>query len=148
MVPPISLLRLRYQSFRASPIEPFPTRQVVFRPVIDIRLLWNGHSTKYRVLIDSGADYCIFHAEVAEVLGIPLTSGKKMTFYGTSGAAQLAYFHEVQIEAAGWPIDLYCGFSSEMQSLPYGLLGQTGFFDQFKIEFDYQNKRIEIKQKR
>jgi hypothetical protein len=143
-----SLLRLNYRSFRVEPIEPFPNRQVIFRPVTDIRLIWNGHSTLYRVLIDSGADYCVFHSDVADVLGIPLTSGKKLTFYGTGGTPQVAYFHEIQIEIGGWPMDLYCGFSSEMKSLPYGILGQTGFFDLFKVEFDYKGRRIELKPKR
>lgn len=148
MALPTSLLRLNYQSFRAAPIEPFPTRQLIFRPVIDIRLLWNNHSTQYRVLIDSGADYCIFHSDMADVLGVPVHQGKKLTFYGTGGTPQVAYFHTIQIEISGWLMNLYCGFSSEMQSLPYGILGQTGFFDTFKIEFDYQNKRIELKPKR
>lgn len=85
---------------------------------------------------------------MAEILGISVTKGKKMIFYGTSGTAQIAYFHTIQIELGGWPMDLYCGFSSDMKSLPYGLLGQTGFFDRFKIEFDYQAKRIELKPKR
>lgn len=148
MAPPTSLLRLNYRAFRAIPIEAFPSRQVVFRPVIDIRMLWNHQSTRYRVLIDSGADFCIFHSDVAEVLKIPVVKGKKMTFYGTGGTPQKAYFHDVQIEIAGWPMKLYCGFSYDMQSLPYGILGQTGFFDRFKIEFDYQGKRIELKPKR
>lgn len=143
-----SLLRLRYQTFRAEPLEAFPHRQVVSRPVIDVRLLWNHTSTQYRVLIDSGADFCIFHSDVAEVLEIPVVKGKKMTFYGTGGNPQTAYFHTVQIEVGGWPMDLYCGFSYEMRSLPYGLLGQTGFFDRFIVTFDYATKRIELKPKR
>ncbi len=148
MAPLTSLLRLNYQTFHAAPLEAFSNRNVVLRPVIDVRLLWNHQSTQYRVLIDSGADFCIFHSEVAEVLEIPVTRGKQITFYGTSGTPQVAYFHDIQIEVGGWPMDLYCGFSSDMKSLPYGILGQTGFFDQFKIEFDYQAKRIELKPKR
>lgn len=148
MALPISLLRFSYQSFHAEPIEAFPQRRVVFRPVIDVRLLWNNESTRYRVLIDSGADFCIFHSEVADVLKIPVTSGKRLMFYGTGGTPQTAYFHNVHIEVGGWLMELYCGFSWDMQSLPYGLLGQTGFFDRFKIEFDYQSKRVELKPRR
>lgn len=70
-----------------------------------------------------------------------------MTFYGTGGTPQVAYFHTIQMEIGGWPMELYCGFSYDMKTLPYGILGQTGFFDRFKIEFDYQNKRIELKPK-
>lgn len=142
-----SSLRLAYKSFPATPLDPFPTRQFVHRPVVDIFLLFDNKSIKYQVLIDSGADFCIFHAEMADILGIPVSQGKKMTFYGTSGTPQVAYFHNIQIVLGGWPMDLYCGFSSDMKSLPYGLLGQTGFFDRFKIDFDYQGKRIEIRPK-
>ncbi len=145
---PISSLRVAYKSFPATPLDPFPNRQFVHRPVIDILLVFDQKSIEYQVLIDSGADFCIFHTETAEILGIPVTQGKKMTFYGTGGSAQTAYFHNVQIEVGGWSMDLYCGFSSDMKSLPYGLLGQTGFFDRLNIEFDYKNKRIELKPKR
>lgn len=110
--------------------------------------MFDKKSIEYGVLIDSGADFCIFHTEMAEILGIPVEKGKKITFYGTGGTPQTAYFHDVEIEIAGWPMELYCGFSYDMKSLPYGILGQTGFFDRFKIEFDYQAKRIELKPKR
>lgn len=143
-----SSLRVAYKSFPATPLEPFPNRQFVHRPVVDILLTFDRRSVEYQVLIDSGADFCIFHTEMADILGIPVAQGKKMTFYGTGGSPQTAYFHEVQIELGGWPMKLYCGFSSDMKSLPYGLLGQTGFFDRFKIEFDYQGKRIELKPRR
>lgn len=143
-----SSLRVGYKSFPASPLEPFPNRQFVHRPVIDIFLVFDKKSIEYQVLIDSGADFCIFHTEMADILGISVAKGKKITFYGTGGTPQTAYFHDVQIEIAGWPMDLYCGFSYDMESLPYGILGQTGFFDRFKIEFDYCTKRIELKPKR
>lgn len=145
---PTSLLRLSYKTFPAKPIEPFPNRTSVTRPVVDILLLFDKKSVKYSALIDSGADYCIFHAEMADLLGLEVKKGEKLTFFGTSGEPQIAYFHTVQIELAGWSMELYCGFSYDMQSLPYGILGQTGFFDRFKLEFDYVNKRIELKPKR
>ncbi len=110
--------------------------------------MFNKKSIEYQALIDSGADFCIFHTEIAHILGIPVVDGKKLTFHGTSCTPQTAYFHTVQIEIGGWPMELYCGFSSDMKSLPYGLLGQTGFFDRFKVAFDYQGKRIEITPKK
>lgn len=143
-----SSLRVAYKSFPASPLEPFPNRQFVHRPVVDIFLTFDKKSVEYGALIDSGADFCIFHTEMAEILGIPVAKGRKITFYGTGGTPQTAYFHNVEIEIGGWPMELYCGFSYDMKSLPYGILGQTGFFDQFKIEFDYHAKRIELKPKR
>lgn len=147
-MPLTSSLRVAYKSFPASSLEPFPNRQFVHRPVVDILLTFDKKSVEYQALIDSGADFCIFHTEMAEILGIPIINGKKITFFGTGGTPQTAYFHNVQIELGGSSMDLYCGFSSDMKSLPYGILGHIGFFDQFKIEFDYQAKRIELKPKR
>lgn len=142
---PTSSLRLSYKTFPALPIEPYPNRNSVTRPVVNILLLFNSQSVKYSALIDSGADYCIFHAEMTDLLQLDVKKGKKLTFYGTSGEPQTAYFHKINIELGGWLMDLYCGFSYDMKSLPYGILGQTGFFDRFKVEFNYQIKRIELK---
>ena len=144
----MSSIRFSYQSSPSQRLEAFPNRQMVFRPVIDARVLFNGSSARYKVLIDSGADFCIFHAEIGELLGVPIKDGKKLTFFGTSGSPQVAYFHDIQLELGGHVMDLYCGFSYDMKPLPYGLLGQTGFFDRFKVELDYSNKRIELKVKR
>lgn len=146
---PTSSVRFEYQTFPATPNAAFPNRAAARRPVINIRLIFNGKAVKYPVLIDSGADFCIFHAEVAEdILGLPVKTGKKVIFYGTGGISQTAYFHTILIELGGYEMDLYCGFSYKMKKLPYGLLGQTGFFDKFKVELDYQSKHIELKPKR
>jgi hypothetical protein len=87
----------------------------------------------------------MFHAEIGDLLKIPVRSGGKLTFHGTSGTAQNAFFHTIHYELGGWDMECYAGFSYEMKSMPYGLLGQTGFFDQFRIEFDYRKQRMEIK---
>ncbi|MCJ7739876.1 retropepsin-like domain-containing protein [Candidatus Microgenomates bacterium] len=146
---PTSSLKFDYLLFPAAPNEAFPHRSYAKRPVINIKLLFDDKTVKYPVLIDSGADFCIFHAEIArDLLNLPVKKGKKLIFYGTGGIAQTAYFHNIQIDLCGYEIDLFAGFSFDMEKLPYGILGQTGFFDRFKIEFDYQGKRIEIKSKR
>jgi hypothetical protein len=36
----------------------------------------------YWALIDSGADYSIFHADIGEILELDIRSGKKETFGG------------------------------------------------------------------
>lgn len=146
MVPTCSL-KFDYQVFPSTPNEAFPQRRTVRRPVITIRLVFNGESVRYPVLLDSGSDFCMFHAEIGDVLKIPVRSGKRLTFHGTSGTPQHAFFHTIHYELGGWEMACYAGFSYDMKTLPYGLLGQTGFFDQFRIEFDYRKQRVEIKPK-
>ena len=44
----------------------------IVRPVIPITVMSGDKAVKYEVLVDSGADQCIFHSEVASALGINL----------------------------------------------------------------------------
>jgi hypothetical protein len=136
--------KLDYRKFPAQPTEPFPRRTSVSRPVIPIALINNQRRVRYLTLIDSGADYCIFHAEIGEQIGLQIESGKRLSFSGSSGQEQSAYFHEIKLEVGGHEISCFAGFSRELQSLPYGILGQEGFFDNFKITFDYQKDKIEL----
>lgn len=36
-------------------------------------------------------------------------------------------------------------FSDDISDSGYGILGQQGFFNNFKVIFDYKNKKIQIK---
>ena len=42
--------------------------QNTLRPVIDLKVKFANKEIRYHALVDSGADFCLFHAEVAEVL--------------------------------------------------------------------------------
>jgi hypothetical protein len=136
--------KLDYRKFPAQPTEPFPRRTSVSRPVVPIALINGSQRVRYLALIDSGADYCIFHAEIGEQIGLEIESGKRLSFFGSSGQEQSAFFHEIKLEIGGHEFTCFAGFSHELQSLPYGILGQDGFFDSFKITFDYEREKIEL----
>ena len=140
----------RYKKFPIDPNNcPFPNKKHALRPVIQIDL---ESPTKgkfgYFVLIDSGADYCIFHASIGELLGLDIKSGTPLTFYGTSGEPQIAYFHKITFKIGGNPHTAEVGFSYEMEKLAYGLLGQDGFFDKWNVKFEFKKENIEIKEVR
>ena len=44
-----------------------------WRPILPVTLKHNKKELKYIALLDSGADFNIFHADIAAYLGIPLT---------------------------------------------------------------------------
>ena len=137
-------LKYDYLKFPAEPSEAFPRRLSASRPVIPIRLIKGEKSIRYFVLIDSGADLCIFHAEIGELIGLVVESGKVLQYYGISGQQLTAYFHDVKIEVGGYEFDCWAGFSRDIDNLPYGLLGQLGFFNLFNVVFDYNKERIEL----
>jgi len=64
--------KLDYRRFPAGPTEPFPRRTSVVRPVVPIALINGSNRVRVFALIDSGADYCIFHAEIGEQIGLEI----------------------------------------------------------------------------
>jgi len=136
--------KLDYRKFPAQPTEPFPRRTSVSRPVVPIALINGSQRIRNLALIDSGVDYCIFHAEIGEQIGLDIESDKRLSFFGTGGQEQSAFFHDVKLEVGGHEISCFAGFSRELESLPYGILGQIGFFNKFKITFDYEKGKIEL----
>jgi len=100
----------------------------------------------YLVLIDSGADYCIFHADIGEALGLKVTEGKALVFSGIPGQKQKAYFHKIAFKIGGIEHCCWAGFSYDLDAMNYGILGQDGFFDKWSIKFEYKKENVELKQ--
>lgn len=123
----------------------FPQKKSSLRPVIQIDLDSPNGQFGYFVLIDSGADYCMFHASIGERLGLDIKKGDSLTFFGTSGHPQKAYFHKVSFKIGGHEHGCSVGFSYDMENLAYGLLGQDGFFDKWHVKFEYDKENIELK---
>jgi len=121
----------------------------VLRPVIEVKLKSNSQSFRYEVLVDSGADICIFHSEVGGALGLDIPKGKPREVFGVGGKASLYYLHDIEIEVGGWTHKVEAGFMPDVAGrvMPYGLVGQKGFFENFIVKFDLQKEEIELKQR-
>lgn len=140
-------MNFKYKKFPTNKKKnPFPEQKSALRPVIQIDFNSPNGGFGYFVLIDSGADYCIFHATIGEQLGLKIKSGKPLTFYGTSGEPQKAYFHTVEFKVGGAIHECDVGFSYDMEKLAYGLLGQYGFFDKWIVKFEYHKENVELKE--
>lgn len=140
-------MNFSYQKFPFdSKNSPFPNKKSALRPVIQIDFETSKSNLGYYVLIDSGADYCIFHAQVGEQLGLDIKSGASLTFFGTSGTPQVAYFHKITFKIGGHHHTCKVGFSYDMDQLAYGILGQDGFFNKWTVKFEYQKENIDIRE--
>ena len=128
-----------------KPPQAFPHTKTILCPIIKITLRYKDKKVNYLALIDSGADYCFFHKEIAQVLGIDVEKGKKLEFAGITGKKSIVYFHNVDLYIGGWRYKLYCGFSSSISPYGFGILGQYGFFDLFIVKFNLKREEIEIK---
>ena len=118
----------------------------IYRPVIAVRLSLKNKIIVFDGLIDSGADECTFPGWVMKTLGKDVHTGKQRIFKGIGGSV-LAYLHETRIEIMGNPFTANVYYSHEWDDMPFGLLGQAGFFSHFDIQFNYQEKLVTLKMK-
>ena len=119
------------------------------RPVIPIKLKNNKQEINYEVLVDSGADICIFDAEIGKAIGVDIEKGKKREVMGVGGKFSVYYLHSITIEVGGWPYNIEAGFMPGVAGhlMPYGIVGQKGFFDNFVVKFDLLKEEMELKQR-
>lgn len=120
----------------------------IVRPVIPINITYGNRSVFYEALVDSGADSCIFDAEIGELLGIDLLSGHPETVGGITGVVETYYIHQVTLTVDGRSHRVEVGFLQNIARLGYGVLGQKGFFDIFVVTFDYVKEELELKPRR
>ena len=120
----------------------------ILRPVIPVEIIYSNRAVPYEVLVDSGADFCIFNAQIGELLGIDIKSGQAAAVGGITGVVEYYFIHEITIKIGGWPYKIKAGFLPNIARLGYGVVGQKGFFDLFKVTFDYQKEELEIKEKK
>lgn len=119
----------------------------VLRPVIPLTIEYQSRSISYEVLVDSGADFCVFDAQIGELLGIDVESGIRQNMSGITGVIQPYYLHMVTLRVGGWPYTAAVGFLPNIANVGYGVVGQKGFFDRFIVKFYYEKEEIELKEK-
>lgn len=70
---------------------------------------------------------------------------------GVGSSANVTYYAtiEIQLRVSGAPVPMisfktYAGFTAGMEAQGVGLLGQSGFFENFQTTFDHKNKLFHI----
>jgi len=127
-------LRVSYKSF------PFRNRGVpektrIWRPVLSVQIIYkHATSKRFEAVVDTGSDYCLFHAGIGASLGIKIHSGPEGDLGGViSGPRSKVYYHNVKLVVGTDIIEVKAGFSWDLTE---NLLGQTGFFDNFIVTFN------------
>jgi hypothetical protein len=126
------------------PQEDSPSAPWLLKPHVKVRLSAGSKSVGVFALIDSGADASLFHASLAEVLGINLTSGMEHRFFGIEGKPVIAYFHKVRLQLVGMPGSLDIAVAFTNSEGVGALLGQADFFHHYKVTFERYKERMEI----
>lgn len=120
----------------------------ILRPVIPIEIVYKDKIVPYEVLVDSGSDCNIFDAQIADILGLHLHSGKKSEIAGITGNPEPVYIHKLDLRIGGHQTNnIEVGFLKRMVRYSYGVIGQKGFFDIFIVKFDLKKEEIELKER-
>lgn len=122
----------------------------VLRPVVPITVKHGSKEIEYQVLVDSGADMCLFDEEVGLALDIPVRQGVAKTVFGVGGKSSVYYVHQVEIGVGGKFKVTEVGFMPNVAGhvMQYGLVGQAGFFDRFIVSFDLLKGEVQLKERR
>lgn len=111
-------------------------------PAIDVELIGPKRTLLIVALVDSGAIFSLFKAQIAEILGIALEKGKKLELSGIGGKIK-GYLHLVPVRVNGVKFECKIIFSKEMAE-NINLLGRDNFFLPFLITFNEKNQKILI----
>ena|SRR3989304_8101577 len=133
-------------TYKEIPISFSPSskrKKSIYRPIISVILIRYKKLIGYEALIDSGSDYNVFDAAVAGVLGINISAGNKRQIAGLGGEKIKGYEHKLILKIAGKQYNSSVIFSKQIPPNSFGILGNQGFFDNFRLTFKYP-KYIEI----
>ncbi len=121
-------------------------RDYIRLPLLQVQLGSGANRTDVVGLVDTGATDCLFDRDVAEDLGIELVdSDVKREYFGVGGQSVIGHIHLIRFQIQGFSewIEIEVAFIDA--KLPYQLLGQSGFFDNYEISFQRYRGRFEIK---
>ncbi len=119
----------------------------ILRPLIRIEVSTarNKDGVPCEALVDSGADFCILKADIGEILGLDIKSGAPFDYRGISGAKSTGYFHRVWLAVKETRFMADVVFSYDIPRGGHQVVGQVGFFDHFKVNFDYRKASIVLR---
>ncbi|MEK7532405.1 MAG: retropepsin-like aspartic protease [Patescibacteria group bacterium] len=103
----------------------------------------NGREIPIFCLVDSGASDILITTEIALALGIEAKQGKPRMYGGVGGEVK-GYVHTLAMKVMNDKNE----FTIECGVLPLpaydGLLGQRGFFDNYKVTFEKYKRTFEV----
>ena len=115
------------------------------RPYIPVSLRSkNGSVPSLLALVDSGADFCMFDGDLTQLLHVDVSSLQQMRLSGINGSA-IGHVAHLEIGVNNHFIPAPVVFSFDFSPVGFGgIIGQIGFFDAFKVQFDRARRELEL----
>ena len=109
-------------------------------PIIKVDLRGYKQKLTVEALLDSGASFSVFRAEVADYLRIPVEKGRPIYLTGIGGRI-LGYLHKIPVQVGDEKFICRVVFSKEL-TISFNILGRDNFFLPFLITFNERRKKV------
>lgn len=130
-----------------------PTRRFTFHylkdaqgraaPIVYLQV-WTGNRWVYlQAYVDSGASWSVFHADVAQLLGLKLSYLSRRDMALGNGSVIPIYLARLRVRFAGQEFSVPAGFSEALH-VGFNLLGRAGFFDRFVMSFNDRTRTLTV----
>ena len=116
-----------------------------YLPIVSIMLKGPNGSIRSRAYVDSGASYSIFHADVAEILGLRLEDGELREMTVGDGNILKVYIHNLSVSISEIDFTASIGFSKGIGT-GFNIIGRKTIFDKFIVSFHEKDKYLEFTQ--
>jgi hypothetical protein len=141
-------VKFAYAKYQVAPSLAAPDRDVLYRPVIPIRITGpNGFRDVY-ALLDTGADESYITESMAEKLGVKPLSDEAFVIQSASGNMSV-WYGRIGIEITDifddHSVPVIVGVVSEEWSEM--ILGHIGFFEFFDATFSYVDRTVTLRRR-
>ncbi len=122
----------------------------VKEPIIPVTLIGsNGVKLNFTAILDSGSDFVLLPLEVAEALKLKYNKRKRdsaKTYAGDSiTTTQSRVRIKIEKDREKTVVECKCAILLNEKKQHEHIIFGSGFFEHFKIIFDYPNNRFQIK---
>lgn len=115
---------------------------VIYRPMIDLKLILGTNVYSCFALIDSGTDSTLINAEFAEMLGIDESKCKRIKVSGVESLNATGFGANIKFKIEGFEEEFTTEVVFVKNMVTAGLLGQKDIFENFKIRFEKRNNKF------
>ena len=120
-------------------------KDTVYRPILDIEVInpENGRTFKTKALVDSGTDNIALDFEIAEAIGIDLSTAPQGKLTGVGETVAYRSEVKISIKETGLEEEVPALFAKGL-SFPV-LLGQKFFFHLYDVRFEKRRNKFFLK---
>lgn len=126
----MTLKRFFYKSIRG-----------IDQPIIPIGIKFPSGWYPVEVYVDSGAEYTVIEAAIAENIGFNYRQGKRVYLRVGDGSLIPVYLNELSVQLGAVQFPCRVGFSQQL-NVNFSVLGKADVFEQFKVCFSQSQKLL------